>query len=355
MQYAYTSVAIGDISSALAAAFTKIKDSGTVELRRSASTNLILPLSEQADLAQIDQLAYEISAMHPARVFVLHRVRGLSQITAEISTHCHMLSSSEGVCSEIIRLSAGFDLFDALPAIVRAHLLTGMSCDAYLPDPKVDPDLLGVLTSLFDTVMFDSSLFSGRLEVVTELMRLGVPLVDLQWVGMSPWRDQMKNLFDQPALRELLPTLRKIDIVSSSRSPETGLFCSALFSGWLLDRLGLRVGVVPKGRILEVSNDRGMRFSLAQEVLSDESVLGQLREVVLLFAPQKGLSPSVKLLRDQNSATLETLVDVGQVYRRSRPLDADTTGSRLRRHFLVGESFANYSAALQNALRICGR
>jgi glucose-6-phosphate dehydrogenase assembly protein OpcA len=181
----------------------------------------------------------------------------------------------------------------------------------------------------------------GFFDLVPSLRRLCPALVDLRWIALAPWREQVRAVFDKPPLLDRLDALEEIEIVATAPQDEwpPSLF---LLAGWILDRLQLDPVACTAGSI-ECRRPRGGDVRVVLRVEA-----GQVARVTsIVMTGREGVV--VRILRKE---ALETIVEGPYSYRWSQLLDEDSSHALLERYFLVGESTANYRGALQVAQQL---
>jgi glucose-6-phosphate dehydrogenase assembly protein OpcA len=93
------------------------------------------------------------------------------------------------------------------------------------------------LIEIADSIVVDSSGAVRDSSTVGELAHFfaqyrHIPMRDLAWMRLKPWRDMVARFFDDPGLREELFSIRKVAVASGSDAE--GLY----LAGWLGSRLG---------------------------------------------------------------------------------------------------------------------
>ncbi len=93
------------------------------------------------------------------------------------------------------------------------------------------------LIEIADSIVVDSSGATRDGSTVADLARFfaayrHIPMRDLAWMRLAPWRDMVARFFDDRGLREELFSIRKVGIVSGSDAEALYL------GGWLGSRLG---------------------------------------------------------------------------------------------------------------------
>ncbi|MBX7145018.1 MAG: glucose-6-phosphate dehydrogenase assembly protein OpcA [Oligoflexia bacterium] len=345
-QYSYTPTALGKISDTLTSIFAELQGEDAV-YNRSANCNLIILVSGPQRLPALEQLIDALSLAHPSRFFVAFPDPSTSTVQASISARCHGLSKTEHVCSEVIRLSAAPAAFAGIPSVIRAHMLTGMPTEIFLYDPDVDIALIRAVAPLADSIFLDSQSFSTNFQKLAELLPLTRTVVDFSWVGLGVWREELKLGVNRCAAGLGRPQVRSIEIGFEGPSAAQPGALALLFAGWVVNRLGAAV--------LECGIDNCIRLCGADGSVIELKFVGSRSDQterlsrVRLTLEAAGKEFTVEMLR---AKLLETTVSGKDVHRATRPFEDESFEGRVRRHFFIGESLANYSGAVRVALKI---
>lgn len=349
LRYSYTKTTLSAVSTALTALFASL-ESEQQSFNRAANANVIIPLSGVAKLEPLEADLDTLSLVHPSRFFVIYVDNQLQSPEVYISARCHALSKSEHVCSEILRIAFPAAQFAAIPSLIRANTLTDMPTEVYLADADFPKEFLTGLLENGNTLALDSAEFEGRFDALEQLEGMVDTVLDLQWVGLGLWRDEIKDLFSRPLVREYVRSIRSVEVASTA--PEGRDSAAALLVGaWIADRLGLARGLVYGHDGFECSDGSGRTIRLAFKK-SAAAGASKLTEVLFRFDPlQVGSASQDQYIRlRRNGEALETMVDLNVSYRATRPFDDESRQSRVRRYFLIGESMTNYTAAARLAL-----
>ncbi|MBN8551108.1 MAG: glucose-6-phosphate dehydrogenase assembly protein OpcA [Deltaproteobacteria bacterium] len=351
LRYDYIPTSLDGISSALTKLFSSLETKDKT-FNRAAHSNVIIPVSAVGLLESIESEIDTLSLVHPSRFFVVYLDEAQPVPTASVSARCHALSKTEHVCSEVVRIACSRAGFVAVPSLIRANSLTDMATEVYLADVRVPADVLNLLIVPGNTLILDSANFEQRYDELDHLEHLVGSVLDLQWVGLGLWRDEIKDLFGRPLVREYTRAVRSVEISSSSASGSDGP-AALLLAGWIAGRLGLsRTLTRVEDGVL--CSDGGGRELKVKFNITRASGPSKLSEVLFTFDPLRvGSSPQSQYIRlRRNGEALETMVDLNVSYRTTRPFDDESAAGRIRRYFLIGESMTNYTAASRVALEV---
>lgn len=351
LRYQYKQTAAEKVNAELAEFFAQLEGADKV-FNRAANANVIIPLSSPELLEALEPQLDVLSFAHPSRFFVVYFDEKAQSLSTSVSARCHALSKSEHVCAEIIRIGFPRREVAAVPSLIRACLLTGMQTEFYLFDGRFDVQELRKFSNLGDSLILDSADFEGRYEELYTVQNLTRSVLDLQWVGLGLWRDEIKALFERPFIRSYLPAVRAVEITASSASTAATPASALLLGAWILDRMRLGSQVRWAGGDFEciATEGQSVRMSLRSTRGAAES---KLLEVLFRFDPLRiGESPQDQYIRVSCADSLETMVDLNVSFRTSRPVEDNSKTERLKRYFLIGESVTNYTASAALAQRL---
>jgi glucose-6-phosphate dehydrogenase assembly protein OpcA len=202
---------------------------------------LIVACSEEDDAQRAADVVADIAAQYPARaLLVTARPDAAPGIDAELSLQCSATAGSGQACAEIVRLRVGGEAALHLQSVVTPLLLPDVPVHLWLagaPNPQqaLAPETL----ALVDRVVLDSDAYPQPQSTLRTLAATparaggGLPVVDLAWLRITPWRELIARAFDAPVRRQFL---RGVDCVEVEA---VGGQCAAalLLSGWLQSRL----------------------------------------------------------------------------------------------------------------------
>jgi len=346
-QYAYTPTSPSGITKALGDVFASL---ATEQQRynRAANTNLIVAVSSATHLSAVEDIIDAFSLVHPSRFFVVYVDDSLESIATAISARCHGLSRSEHACSEVVRIGCPRAMLWLVPSVVRGNLMVGTATELYIADGGVSRELLDRLAPLADLVVYDSRDLVEQSEMVGAIARTSTNLLDLDWIELGPWREEIKAAFAKSAVNEHLAELREVVVTSGGTGRGKVPFSAFLLGGWIVHRLGLTHVMGRHGDVRAVYPAGGgrtvsLRFERASS--GEEGI----DTVIFRFGLPGGREGVVRLSRGKG---LDTIVECGRSMRWSRPLERETREGLIRRYFLIGESTANYSASLRGALHL---
>jgi glucose-6-phosphate dehydrogenase assembly protein OpcA len=227
---------------------------GGGSVQRACLLNLVAVLADGGQSGDTFRALDALAASHPARTVVVIPDASMpaGAVRSEVSIFCSFTpGSGRHVCAERIVLRAAADAAGRLHQTVLALCVDELPRMVWWRDPAGGArGILGRLAPHVDGLVVDSRDWprdAASLAAVAAMRGGGMPVRDLNWGRVTPWRELTAQAFDPPAARGALASL---DSVQVSVSPDAagGVPASArLYLGWLADRLGWRL--VPEGGV----------------------------------------------------------------------------------------------------------
>jgi glucose-6-phosphate dehydrogenase assembly protein OpcA len=188
-------------------------------------------------------VADAIASRNPCRIIALCPVAGEDEgVTAQVSAYCPIQkqSSTTLVCCEYITLKGTVAALERVGGIVPALMIGGLPKFLWwkaTPDPN--HNLFKRLATVCNSVIVDSSDFTeteADLLRLQELLEVGTPVADLNWLRLSAWQELTAEAFDPPQRRAALNEVDRVTIDYEKGNPAQAL----MFLGWLASRLQWR-------------------------------------------------------------------------------------------------------------------
>lgn len=185
------------------------------------------------------EVVSELGTRHPSRtlVLVLDEHSPADGLDAEATVQV-IEREGRAVCFEEVLLRVRGRARHHLDSVVEPFALPEIPLVVWLPDrlPKPGDPLLAVS----DRIVIDSRAVAGvgaSAEATTLLPRISalarrLPVTDLSWARLSPWRSLLAGLFEGPVYRPFLREIEKVE-VRGNYGPRH------LVGGWLMRRLSL--------------------------------------------------------------------------------------------------------------------
>ncbi|MCB0354021.1 MAG: glucose-6-phosphate dehydrogenase assembly protein OpcA [Bdellovibrionales bacterium] len=364
----FQSVPSSDAGATLARAFEELSSENEDLVRVRSATNLLVYDGEHEQ--DIDQFVSVLSEVRPGRFFrvgVSEDFRGKLD-DVKVSVRCERSDTGEVYCVEFIEMQLSpleFKKFESilsafrypgvpLHAVVRLHRrhekLTSRVIEiadrAFVSSERLSDSVLHTLIgSDLESAFGSSSRRSGE----------GSNTVDLNWLALSTWRQEIRNAFSTPIPCSLLGNMSLISLEVPFNEKGAPSWSTYLLCGWLMNRLGLAV-TASSSHGFECHNEQtkglvelrlmpGAEGALPTKVTFADSEASGVRVTVRTAVPSlvEGLMQ------------FETVVERGEeAFRRSSSEKYDGDVGCLERYYKIGESTENYLSSLKEALSLRG-
>lgn len=245
-------VSVGQVEAALS-------DLRRHEVRAAVRTSVLTLVAVVDDQREADaalEVVYDLGGRHPTRTVVLvvgEDEEGLEGIDAAASVHA-VERQGTAMCYEDVVLRvrgrARYHLDSVVEPFTIPDLPVVVWMPAHLPAPG-DP-LLDAAHSL----VVDSRAVPEGGDVLRRISALTrrLPVSDLSWIRLAPWRSQLAGLFEGSVYRPFLDGVRRVE-VAGNHGPRY------LIGGWLQRRLHLPLDAV----VLEPAEHVSIRLTAMSE------------------------------------------------------------------------------------------
>ena len=237
-------------------------------VRASVLTLVAVVTSDPAADSVLD-VVHDLGARHPSRTIVLV-LEESAEAGMDAAASVHVVErEGRAVCFEEIVLRVRGRTRYHLDSVVEPFALPDLPLVVWLPSHLPAPG--DPLLSVADRIVVDSRAVAGAdtspgethtvFPAISALARR-LPVTDLSWARLAPWRSLLAGLFEGAAYRPFLREIEEVE-VNGNYGPRY------LLGGWLLRRLGLptaRVSLSPAEhvaiRIRAVHRDRAAVFTV---------------------------------------------------------------------------------------------
>ena len=263
-------VSIGDVERALSG-LRRHEQRAAV---RASVLTLVAVTNSPAEADLVRGIIHDLGVRHPSRTLVVVLEKGDPSSTAsgapsdkgqtgvDAALWVHALENDgRAVCFEEVRLLVRGPARFHLDSIVGPFALPDVPLVVWLPaslpapgDPLLDvADRLVVDSRAADEVGAD---VLARAAVLARRL----PVTDLSWIRMAPWRSLLAGLFEGPVNRPFLDSVDRVEVAGNAGPRQ-------LLGGWLLRRLAVppaRIELKPAPHVsvcIEATDVRGRRGS----------------------------------------------------------------------------------------------
>lgn len=164
------------------------------------------------------------SAAVPQRTIVVRAdVNAPAELSSWISANCHMMGGGRQVCSEEVAIVAGGERVQHVPPLIASLLLPDMPVAVWWVGdlPSEQPLYVDTLLDPADRLIVDSSQFDSAddFALVSRIAEKTITApADMNWARIDEWRAATAALFDPPAMRSRLRSIRGVRVVSGGSS-----------------------------------------------------------------------------------------------------------------------------------------
>ena len=307
---------------------------------RARVLNLIVYVSHQSSLDEVNELLNEITSVHPCRALVTLAEAEAPDRDIEmfVSAHCLTTGAAGGknLCGEQVTLIARGRFTVELPSAAIPLLVSDLPVFLWWRDaPRLDDQIFASLARASDRIVIDSADFRQPYEDVLGLVALlerqrkeHAAISDLNWARLTSWRMLLASFYDVEEYRQSLQNIKRIRIeyVAHDAAPDRVVPKALILAGWLASRLGWRV---PSENYLTRSEDGLHRITLEKDggeievefcgVERREEMQGWIARIEQ--SAGGGPQPTVfTVLRSEDGRYLETEVTGGNETRSARTL-----------------------------------
>ncbi|HYP06346.1 MAG TPA: glucose-6-phosphate dehydrogenase assembly protein OpcA [Bryobacteraceae bacterium] len=223
------------------------KDEPAGVLRACAMT-LVVVVEEERDAAAIGETIASFIHEHPSRAIVLRvRAGDESALSARVFAQCWMpFGSRQQICCEQVEIISSVASFADATSVLRGLVVPDLPVVVYCPSEALwpTPEFLDLLP-LCSKVIVDSHAMERAPSALSYLQSLsrtaGFRKADLMWARITPWREAIAQIFEDPARMRCAFDLEEIQILYRS---DLGEPSSVYYlAGWFMSVLGAGVKI----------------------------------------------------------------------------------------------------------------
>lgn len=328
----------------------RMNEDGTLGLR--ASVLNLIAVADEEDAESITESVSKLANQYPSRAIVLiSDPDGERDLDIELSAFCALRGGGGAqVCAEQITVHASGPPAEHLESFAGPLLVPDIPVFLWYPGTfSSDSPEFARIAPLADRVILDSSASGDPDASLRDLAEMvdkpEMPAIgDIQWVGLSPWRSLVAEMFSAEERARELDKISKVEILHTPDGESWAL----LLLGWLASALGWEVeesNAVDGGREVEFSGPAG-GITVA---LSDASPDARLRRIRL---HGEELSFQVSRHQDLNDASATVMRNGELIGERTVKLGGFDLGVLLGEELQYRGHDAAYEAALKTAVEV---
>jgi glucose-6-phosphate dehydrogenase assembly protein OpcA len=212
---------------------------------RACTMTLIVVVEEAHDAAAVGEMLAGLIHEHPSRAIVL-RVRAGEDLDLEarVLAQCWMpFGQRQQICCEQIEIISSLRSLADVPPVIRGVIAPDLPIVLYCPSENLWwLRQFQALLPLADKIILDSYGMDDSLRALGYLNSLATPTglrrADLAWTRLTPWRESIARIFDEPSRRRMVYDLFEIQIMYKHADEPASVYYLA---GWFMQVLGAGV------------------------------------------------------------------------------------------------------------------
>ncbi|HEV7680166.1 MAG TPA: glucose-6-phosphate dehydrogenase assembly protein OpcA [Candidatus Dormibacteraeota bacterium] len=240
------------LNNELSALHMQMLRTGHDEVRpvRTAVLTLVCVCTGDAEADRAAEVVRRLASNHPSRalVVVADRTAGPDGVDADLSLECSAAGGSDQICAESVRLTVRGAPALHLVSVVTPLLLPDVPVVLWLAGaPPLDQALHAEVLQVCERIVLDSDAYPDPLAAlhgldVAHRQHGHLPIGDLAWARLFPWREVLAQSFDGGEMTSFLRGVQHIAIESCGTHPSSEAW---LVAGWLASRLWPDSSVLP--------------------------------------------------------------------------------------------------------------
>jgi glucose-6-phosphate dehydrogenase assembly protein OpcA len=231
-QWIGRSVTVDDVLGALSMLRRKAERTAV----RTAVVNLVVAAGDLESAERTSAAMRRLGAHHPRRTTVIVTEPGPPQVLDATVSLYEAEAAGRHVWWEEVGLTVRGRMLDHVDSVVAPLTLPDLLTVVWFPSAPPAPHhpLVGLADTVLVDARFAGAVAEGRGWSADPLLELAdeVPVIDLSWKRLSPWRQMLAHLFDDPASRPFVAGVSRAEVFARPGPRH-------LLAGWLCDRLGL--------------------------------------------------------------------------------------------------------------------
>lgn len=202
---------------------------------RACAMTFIVVLEQDEDAQSAGETLAELIHENPSRAIVLRiDPNEGDQLEARVLAQCWMpFGRRQQICCEQIEISASVSRLDEIPRIVMGLTVADLPVVLWCRGARLysDPRFAHLLP-LIDKLIVDTETLSRPEDAVAFVRNMSSQRVvaDLTWTRLTPWREMVAVLFDEPQRRKLLANIEDVTV---RHTGSTAPVSARYLAGWL--------------------------------------------------------------------------------------------------------------------------
>jgi glucose-6-phosphate dehydrogenase assembly protein OpcA len=232
------------LSAELAELHREMLRTGHDEVRpvRTAVLTLVAVCVDDASADVAAEVVRRLASNHPARAIlvVADRNAGPDGVDADLALECSAVGGAEQICAESVRLTVRGQPALHLASVITPLLLPDVPVALWLVGaPPLEQALHGEVLSVCERILLDSDAYADPQATMRALVAAHrehghLPVGDLAWERLLPWRELLAQGFDGGDTAPFLGGVQRVEVESCGSRPSAEAW---LVAGWLGSRL----------------------------------------------------------------------------------------------------------------------
>lgn len=210
---------------------------------RTAVLTLVAVCVDEATVEIAAEVVRRLASNHPARAILVVADRNATPdgVDADLTLECSAVGGAEQICAESVRLTVRGQPALHLVSVITPLLLPDVPVVLWLVGaPPLEQALHADVLSVCERILLDSDAYPDPLQTMHALVTAHrahghLPVGDLAWERLLPWRELVAQSFDGGEMAPFLRGVRRVEIESCGTRPSAEAW---LIAGWLSSRLG---------------------------------------------------------------------------------------------------------------------
>ena len=232
------------LSSELSELHREMLRTGRDEVRpvRMAVLTLVVVCTDDNAADVASEVVHRLAGNHPARAVLVVADRDAQPpgVDADLSLECSTAGGADQICAETVRLTVRGAPALHLISVVTPLLLPDVPVVLWLAGaPPLDQALHAEVIQVCERIVLDSDAYPDPLDTLLALVAAHrehghLPIGDLAWARLFPWREVLAQSFDGSEMTPFLRGVQHIAVQSCGTRPSSEAW---LMAGWLASRL----------------------------------------------------------------------------------------------------------------------
>ena len=209
---------------------------------RTAVLTLIAVCIDEPSMDVAADVVRRIASNHPSRAILVVADRNGTPdgVDADLSLECSAMGNAEQICAESVRLTVRGQPALHLTSVITPLLLPDVPVALWLVGaPPLEQALHAEVLSVCERILLDSDAYPDPLGTMRSLAAAHrehghLPVGDLAWERLLPWREVLAQSFDGRDMLPFLRGVRRLDVECAGTRPSAEAW---LVAGWLASRL----------------------------------------------------------------------------------------------------------------------